>query len=119
MVFVTITETGTREKNSKEFGYKVYNDVQGYRSLDYRNRAKLINGQYLLEEKNWSGVSSIPFNRITIVKNQEVADNILYGKVKKAAKKALENLVPILMVDEQILKKIKEKKSKKHSKETK
>mgnify|MGYP001568291909 CR=1 FL=1 len=53
MMHIVIRETGSRKKNSKEFGYKVLNDVQGYRHLDYENRATRFTGEqyYALEEK--------------------------------------------------------------------
>jgi hypothetical protein len=111
---IRILEIGDRKKGSKEFGYRVMNDVDN-KNLDYQNRARLVNGRYLLEETLFDEDGKSPYNQIALLaRNQEKADIILYGRAKLAIKKALETLTVKLIDETQMFKKLRKKEEAKY-----
>jgi len=70
--------------------------------INYENRARLVSGQYLLEERSHISVRSSPFIAVTATKGYKKADKILYGLANQAVKKTLEALVPKIIDETQI-----------------
>lgn len=108
MIKITIKESKSKDPR----GYMVLNDVQGHRYLDYENRARLISGNYLLEERNSPGDSSSPFRQVAIIRGGEDIDMALYTLAKKAEKRTLDALIPKVIDETQIFKRLNEKKDK-------
>jgi len=110
---VKISEIGERAKGSTDFGYRVENNVQWCRALDYENRARLvgISNQYILEEKNAIGVCTSQFIAKTVTRGYKKADEKLYQMAKQAVKRTLEELVPEVVDKTQIFQAAQEKKS--------
>jgi len=91
---IRIRDFGEEFHGDKGFGYIIKYSINHNLSIAYKNRARLLNGQYLLEEVDFLRDKSHSFEQINIVKSSKKANDNLYQMGIQAARRTLEVLTP-------------------------
>ena len=93
MVKVLIDRFEKKDRPNGEFGFTVRSDVHGYAHLFYQNRARLIDGKYLLDATTENSVYT-KYHQFSIVDNSGKAARILGLRAREKAAEYVKELVP-------------------------
>ncbi|MEK6917729.1 MAG: hypothetical protein AABW51_02165 [Nanoarchaeota archaeon] len=93
MVKVLIDRFEKEDDSNEEFGYTVRTDVHGYSNLFYQNRARLMDGKFLLDATRENSVNA-RYHQFNIVDNSRKANRILGIKAREKATEFVRELVP-------------------------